>query len=77
MKYFITLLISLGFISSSFSIPSKRNTLIKYIQPTGDTLNVLLAGDEFRKLRLTTDSILVTQSDNGDYYYLMVDTINY
>ena len=76
MKYFITLLISLGFISSSFSIPAKRNTLIKYIQPTGDTLNLLLAGDEFRKLRLTTDSILVTKSENGDYYYSMVDTIN-
>ena len=61
---------------SAYSIPVKKNLIKKHIQSDGDTLNVLLDGDEFFKIRKTSDNIIIKRADDGFFYYALYDTIN-
>ena len=76
MKYLFVFYFSLFIFFHGFSSPAKTNLAKNYIQPDGDTLMVYLTGDEFFKVRKTSDNIILAMNEEGYYCYAKVDSIN-
>ena len=73
MKYFISFFTLLSLSLSLFAIPAKKISIFKFLQSTGDTLNIIMIGDEFHKIRMTTDSIPIYIGEDNTYYYSEID----
>ena len=73
MKYFISFFTLLSLSLSLFAIPAKKSSIFKFLQSTGDTLNIIMIGDEFHKIRMTTDSIPIYIGEDNTYYYSEID----
>ena len=69
----IGLIVSLG-TAAQQRVPAIR-TPIQRVQPDGDTLIVLLRGDEWQHWMMTEDGWLVRENDKGTLCYLQKDKV--
>ena len=66
---FFTILIS-GLYSAASPV---RNSIATYTQPDGKRFEVIIRGDEWTKVRTTTDGCAITKGDDGWWCYAVYD----
>ncbi len=73
-KVFFVLMFTL-FAHSALAVPAYPYP-VKFKQPDGATLSVILKGDEFHKYYTTEDGVLITKSEQGLFNYARLESGN-
>lgn len=60
---------------TAWGVPATRDT-IRFVQPDGNTVNIIIAGDEYSHLVRTIDGYALTTGDKGDYTYAVLGRDN-